>query len=67
MQMHIYFIHQTVMNLLYALEKYKIMIPLVIEISTLKKNLSFPSDVHSRSKLLLADQPALKGTLHWNL
>ncbi|XP_076078443.1 adhesion G protein-coupled receptor L3-like isoform X4 [Mytilus galloprovincialis] len=33
---------------------------LVIEISTLKKNLSFPSDVHSRSKLLLADQPALK-------
>ncbi|XP_063405265.1 adhesion G protein-coupled receptor L3-like [Mytilus trossulus] len=33
---------------------------LVIEISTLKKNLSFPPDVHSRSKLLLADQPALK-------
>ncbi|XP_063448201.1 adhesion G protein-coupled receptor L3-like [Mytilus trossulus] len=32
----------------------------VIEISTLKKNLSFPPDVHSRSRLFLADQPALK-------
>ncbi|XP_071137679.1 adhesion G protein-coupled receptor L3-like [Mytilus edulis] len=37
---------------------------LVIEVSTLKKKLSFPPDSNSISKLVLANQPSLQDTLY---
>ncbi|XP_052088306.1 adhesion G protein-coupled receptor L3-like [Mytilus californianus] len=37
---------------------------LVIEVSTLKKDLTFPPDLNSMSKLILADQPSLQDTLY---
>ncbi|CAG2213422.1 unnamed protein product [Mytilus edulis] len=37
---------------------------LVIEVSTLKKNLTFPPDSNSISKLVLANQPSLQDTLY---
>lgn len=39
----------------------RILLFLVIQVSTMKKNLTFPSDSNSISKLILADQPSLQG------